>query len=403
MVTAATTSVRSALAACWTAQSLRERVLSLGFAWLMLGMLVMPAGISLNPGKAFQLTLIALLYLPALMLVLTRAAFVRDCLWPQPLFKVLLLLLGWSLLSLVWVDLPRPADELGRVLSPVLFVLAWSAWSAPDARRSALLLPLVGYGMALCALYFSVSFLLHYQPDARVDGHGVVANANYAAAVMGIACVWMVQLPAPSRGWVVARCAAVAALLGFVLLSGTRSVWLALAVCLVLAPLWQRRRVAGALSLLILLGVLADLLFVPDPLGARGMSLRPQIFAHALEMIRAHPWLGLGQGAPFRFEVAGEQVTHSHNVFTQAAIELGLPGLALVLVFWGLIGWQGWRWRAQAQGRLVLAMWLFASVVLQFDMPQLLDSPRPGWLLIWLTCALALGLGVPGARPASRA
>jgi hypothetical protein len=41
----------------------------------------------------------------------------------------------------------------------------------------------------------------------------------------------------------------------------------------------------------------------------------------------------------------------------------------------------------------------------QFDLPQLLDSPRPGWLLIWLPLALALGLawrrrsGADAAQP----
>ena len=47
-------------------------------------------------------------------------------------------------------------------------------------------------------------------------------------------------------------------------------------------------------------------------------------------------------------------------------------------------------------GRVVLGLWVYASVALQFDMPQLLDSPRPGWLLIWLPFALALGLEARG-------
>ena len=264
------------------------------------------------------------------------------------------------------------------------------------------LLRYVGCGMAVCALYFSVPFLLHYQDGDRIVGDGVVANANYAAAAMGVACVWMVHLTPPTRGWNVARWLAVACLLGFVALSDTRSVWLGLAACVVLSPLWRRRWANQLASLLTLAGVLT-LLLSSDPLGVRGMSLRPQIFEHAIGMIRAHPWLGLGQGAPFRFVVAGEQVTHSHNLFTQAAIELGLPGLLLVLVLWLLIGWQGWRRRADPQGRLLLAMWLFASVVLQFDMPQLLDSPRPGWLLIWLPFALALGLGAPVSPAVARA
>jgi len=51
----------------------------------------------------------------------------------------------------------------------------------------------------------------------------------------------------------------------------------------------------------------------------------------------------------------------------------------------------------------VLALWLYASVVLQFDMPQLLDSPRPGWLLVWLPLALALWLELDARRRAAAA
>ena len=39
--------------------------------------------------------------------------------------------------------------------------------------------------------------------------------------------------------------------------------------------------------------------------------------------------------------------------------------------------------------------------VLQFDMPQLLDSPRPGWLLVWLPLALALWLELDARRRAA--
>ena len=359
----------------WAGQTPAHRLLGVGLVWVMLGMLVMPAGVSLNPSRAFQLSLLLLLYLPALWTIATHGRLIRQQLWPQWSFRVFLLLLGWALLS-----------------------LGWFVWAAPDGRRGLLLLRCVGIGMALCALAFGVPFLLHYHAGDRIDGEGVVANANYAAAAMGVACVWMVQLPPPSRGWNVARWLALLPLLGFVAMSDTRSVWLGLAGCLVLAPLWSRRRAAWVMALLTLLGALALLLLSSDPLGARGLSLRPQIFAHALGMIRLHPWLGLGQGAPFRFVVAGEQFTHSHNLFTQAAIELGLPGLLLTLSLWLLIGWQGWRWRGHAQGRLLLSLWVFASVVLQFDMPQLLDSPRPGWLLIWLPFALALGLGARDGR-----
>jgi O-antigen ligase len=124
----------------------------------------------------------------------------------------------------------------------------------------------------------------------------------------------------------------------------------------------------------------------------RGTSLRPELFAQSMHLIAQHPWLGLGQGAPFTLMVNGAAYTHTHNLLTQMTVELGVPGLLLTVALWLLVAWQGWRHRAQMQGRIVLALWVYASVVLQFDMPQMLDSPRPAWLLVWLPFALTLGL-----------
>jgi O-antigen ligase len=385
----------------WIAPAYGQYLLGIGLAWVMLGMLIMPAGVSFNPSKAFQKSLIVLLYLPALWLVFKRFTLIRRELWPQTTFRVFLALLVWAVLSLLWADLRRPADELGRIVSVTLFVLGWFVWNDPAQRRGMTLLRYVTCGTALCAGWFVVSFLLSYHNGERIVGDGVVATANYAAAVMGVACVWAVQLESPSPRWNAARWGAVVLLLGFVALTDTRSVWLALALCVALSPLWSRRLAAKVGAVLVLLGAAAVALFLPSPLGSRGMSLRPQIFEDAVAMIHAHPWLGLGQGTPFQIEVNGQHFTHSHNLFTQATIELGMPGLLLTLTLWLLIGWQGWRQRALPQGRLLLSTWIFASVVLQFDMPQLLDSPRPGWLLIWLPLGLALGLGAVGRAAAS--
>ena len=118
-----------------------------------------------------------------------------------------------------------------------------------------------------------------------------------------------------------------------------------------------------------------------------------------MHLIAQHPWLGLGQNAPFTLVVAGADYTHSHNVLTQTMIELGLPGLLLLVALWLATAWLGWRHRQRVTGRLVL--WVYASVVLQFDMPQLLDSPRPGWLLVWLPLALALWLELDARRRAA--
>lgn len=373
-------------------QPLGRLIVGTGIAWMMLGMVVMPAGVSFNPGKAYQASLILLLYLPALYLGFSQRARVWRQLWPLPAFRLFLLLLAWALLSLLWGGLSRPGDEVGRLLSVLAFVLGWHACTADEAPRIRMLLLAAGLAIAVCAAFYCVKFLITPIQDGRIIGEGTIATANYAAALMGVVALWLSQLDIHERQWSVLRYAAIMVLLVFVGLTQTRNIWLALSISILLMPLWQPGRRYRALALAALLLALAGMLWQWALLTERGTSLRPELFMQSLQLIARHPLLGQGQGVPFNLVVYGQPYTHTHNVLTQMAVELGLPGLGLLLALWVLVGWQGWRHRQAMQGRLVLALWVYASVALQFDMPQLLDSPRPGWLLVWLPFALSLGL-----------
>lgn len=390
------------------ASSRWESVIGLGLGWLMIGMLVMPAGVSFNPGRLYQVSLVVLLYLPVFCLAVRQRSALWRGLWPQPAFRAFLLLVAWATLSMCWAQQDRPGDEFGRIVSVVLFVLGCQLWGGERTARMEMLLTAVGWAMAVTSLAYSMVFLRAPHPEdldqARIAGEGVIATSNYAAAAMGAACVWLAQLPGRGRAWRVASMGAFMALLLFVALTQSRSVWLALAACALATPLWQRSRAGVLVAALVAVAVLVlSVVALAWPLPVlmeRGASYRPQILVKALHLIAAHPWLGLGQGTDFTIVVGGQHLTHSHNVLTQAAILLGLPGLAVMAVMWALVAWSGWRHRGEPLGRVTLGLWVYASVALQFDMPQLLDSPRPGWLLIWLPFALALGLEVRTRRAA---
>lgn len=378
-------------------------VLGAGLVWMMLGLVAMPSGVSYNPGKLYQGILIALLYLPAWCLALTQRAETWKRLLPLPAFRIFLLLLGWAALSLAWAHAQHVGDEFSRLLSVLAFVLAWPLWLGDDEVRGQRLLLLAGLSIALFAGFYCLQYLWQPPVDGRIVGEGVIATANYAAAVMGATCIWLAMLPVADHRIAVARWLAVLVLLAFIALTGTRSVWLALALCLLLTPLWCAGRMARWVAGAVLVVALACWLWPSQALMERGASLRPQLFVQAMHLIAQHPWLGLGQGEPFTLTVAGVGYTHSHNVLTQTAIELGVPGLLLLLALWLMTAWLGWRHRREATGRLVLALWVYASVALQFDMPQLLDSPRPGWLLVWLPFALALWLELRARRRVAEA
>lgn len=369
-------------------------IIGLGIAWMVLGMAIMPAGVSYNPSKVYQASLILLLYLPALVASLLHGARTWRELLPLPLFRVFLLLLVWAVISLSWAHLRSRGDEIGRLLSVMTFILAWQVWDADDEKYVRRLLAGLGLMLAACAAVYCLQYWHHTPEDSRIVGVGTIATSNYAASLMGAFCLLLTQLTLPAGSISKMRWVAVAVLLFFVGLTQTRAVWLALAVSVLVAPLWRRGAIARWLAVgVLLLAVMA--LIRPLPiLIERGASLRPQLLQQSLHLIAAHPLRGLGQGSAFSLIVDGAAYTHSHNVLTQVAIELGLPGLLLTGVMWGMVGWQGWRHRDSMRGRIVLALWIFASVVMQFDMPQLLDSPRPGWILIWLPLALALNLAL---------
>lgn len=375
-----------------------RRLLVLGLAWLIVGMAVMPSGVSYNPGKAYQQLLALSLWLPVLALAALHPRRLLE-LCRQPLMAAVIALAGWAWLSLAWSEAPSRGDEAGRVLSVLLFLVGAQWVFGGGVRHARGLLVGTGLAMAAAALAFIVDFVLDPPIDGRLAGVGVMGNANLAAAGMGAALIglWPWRLAHP--GWRVARAAAIGVLALFVLLSFSRSAWAALFLALLAMTLCRGGVRAGLVAgLLCVLGVLGAALAFED-LVARGWSLRPQILAEAWTLFQQQPLHGLGQGTPFRLEAGGQAFVHAHNLFAQLALELGAPALLLWAGIWAALGWRAWRHRHEELGRLVLGLWVFGTVAVQFDLPHLLDSPRPGWLLTWLPLALGLGLGRPDESP----
>jgi O-antigen ligase len=385
---------------------LARALLGLGLGWLMVGMAIMPANASLGPCHAFMTSLIVLLFLPAYYVAFAQQARVWRQLWPLPAFGVFLALLAWAALSLCWATLAKPFDGLAALLSVLAFVLGWHAFAANDAGRIRALLLIAGLGLSLCALCFTIRYVVAPTPDGRIIGFGTIATANYAAMLMGAAALWLSQLDIPDRGGSVLRWVAVGFPLVFIALTQSRGTWLALGACVLLMPLWRPERTVRWLALGIL--TLAIVALVATAAGwtvllERGTSLRPGLFAQAGQLVAAHPVRGLGLGEAFTLWVEGQPYVHTHNVLTQVAVELGLPGLLLAVAVWLPVAWQGWRHRGSPQGRIVLALWTYATIALQLDMPQVLGSVRPTWLLVWLPFAMALGLAANGSRADKRA
>ena len=157
-------------------------------------------------------------------------------------------------------------------------------------------------------------------------------------------------------------CGSAAILSAAIVMGWTRSIWLA-AVPSVLYLVWCWRP-----KMILLVPVVAGLAFAVAPAGTRDRvtslvaphgetdSNRHRVvtFRTGVQMIKAHPWFGIGPeeiGRQFNSYVPADirkplpvgYYGHLHNIYVQYAAERGLPGLLFVLWFIGLTLWDCFR------------------------------------------------------------
>ncbi len=321
------------------------------------------------------------------------------------------LFLGYALLSMLWAlsweeGLPEWIKwaQIGAV---VIIVLS----ASPRAQRA-----LLGAALISGALQASVgiwqAFLRGSGPEHfRLPGlpfyraYGTFQQPNPFAGMMGliapVALGLAVGLLRTPRRSVRERLIGLGALgLGGLALlaiaaSWSRGAWLGAAIAggtlLWMLPSRKRWRIIALATPMLLGAFWWTMGEIPAPIRARlaGVTEELQIadvrgaevneanfaiierLAHwqaAVEMVRAHPWLGVGFGnyaaaypgyALIRWP---NPLGHAHNIYLNMAAETGLVGLLLYLVLWMAIGFQTWQaWRRSSGWRRGLAAGLMGA------------------------------------------
>lgn len=238
--------------------------------------------------------------------------------------------------------------------------------------------------------------------------------------VAGAAIAWLF-LPAVALAlWAQDRrlqlaAAASALLLGLVLLlSQSRGAWLGVSLALLAMPVLRYRRwwvtVAALLAVALAIGLvwrfgLAQGLFFPAPTGeelaVNTLPGRLELWTRALVMLGDFGLFGIGPGQfeevvlvlypPFFTGLQGN-FFHAHNLFLQAAIDFGIPGLiamtALLLGGGAAIAAATRQWAAIPQSGRTPAAWavgVFGSLT-AFVVHGLVDSPQvapPSYVLLF--------------------
>ncbi|MEK6683562.1 MAG: O-antigen ligase family protein [Nitrospirota bacterium] len=272
------------------------------------------------------------------------------------LYPIILAFVGWSLLSVV--SSPYTAVGLQWLLSiasyGLMLVLVVQRVDSPGQLRW-LVMVCLGMGVfeATVGIY---QFWGLSQPRATGTFFNPNFYATYEVAMFALAfgLLHYSQRKDRMRGetpllWLTAGATALA-----VVLAQSRGALLAFIVAVGFVGFCRYGKV--------FLGVLVLCLFVgwviPNPLQQRILSVgtqdpyaytRQDIWKNSLQRIIDHPW-GVGLGLykytsfQYRFPVEGaiarygKRAESAHNEYLQMAVELGLPGLALLLMGIGFLG-----------------------------------------------------------------
>jgi putative inorganic carbon (HCO3(-)) transporter len=205
----------------------------------------------------------------------------------------------------------------------------------------------------------------------------------------------------------------------------TRGAWVGLAIAVLVIAIWRNRWFAILIPIGI--AVLAVVTFYVGPaqmsewllaLDATGSAQgRWELWQRGVYMIQDFPFTGVGLGT---FPLVGDllyplfsvesykDIPHVHNIYLQAGIDGGLPGLIAFVGLWSLaltLGWQTIR-RARPGFQQALAVGLFGSVIvyLVHGLTDSISSFARAGIVVWgvLGTLLALWLLIQNTRQPER-
>ena len=362
------------------------------------------------PGTPSWSFIFYLASIPPLLLTLRRGW--RPDLRHPPLAAMLCLWL-WSTLAIAWThDLTGHGkshvfwyvNALWTLVFMLNFVSALN--DQPQSRRR--VIAMLIYGAAVNASICLVLFALKGDLTTRLFGWGITSNPVMGAAIMDIALLLaFVQVKAAPRQRLAIVLAALP-IIAFILLSYSRTAWIALAVALLLAGL-GRYPVRAALAGLALAGaalalwkfgaVLFPVLW--NNLASRGSDCHMQLWRTAWQFDLKHPLAGYGPAATLpKADLPGPfcpPYPAPHDLYLSIMLYSGGIGLGLFMITVALLWWHLYAATQGFTRRLWLAVGLIPLIVGISDLIQIIKGPSPMWYIFWVPMLLIVTL--PRNRP----
>jgi O-antigen ligase len=324
----------------------------------------------------------------------------RRC-WRRPNLALVLagMLVCWFAFTYVW-SLDRPATLMRIKTFTELLVLVWLIWNEcrSETRQRQLLAAYV-FGAAVAALMAIWRYLHHQQTYyLRYAAPGFDPNDFGLILALSIGPAFYLARRGFLRGL---AAAALAAIIPAILLTASRTAWVASLVALLFAWAawrnadWSYRLTAGAATAALALG---PAMLAPAPQRARLQTLpaelhrgtlhgRTRIWKTGLKALKHHLVQGVGSGAyPKAVEpwlgkpgVPGAQYV-AHNTFLSVLVETGVIGFTLL----GFLGFCLVLFVA-AMPPLERGLWTVMLLVWTSGVSTLTwEQYKPTWLMIGL-------------------
>lgn len=250
---------------------------------------------------------------------------------------------------------------------------------------------------------------------------GAAYNPIWAgrSAATGVLIAMALVLTSRSRRSSLVGYIALPFLAAALLASGSRGplVGLLLALCVLVGLTVRQRRLRSRLAgigIAALSAVVVAAAVVPSDALNRSASFlfgnssdlasngRSGLWGKALSLFLAHPWTGVGTGGFARYEPAALQ--YPHDIVLEAAAELGLLGLAIVVTFLYLAvrtAFTGWAAAHEHEDRVMAA--LIASMLVAAVANAMLSDGLETTDTLLLVVGLAYGLRARVATAAAAA
>ncbi len=316
----------------------------------------------------------------------------------HPITQLFLLFFGFAAIHSLWFD--DASKTIRNALASALFLLMAIHYFSQDVTRLRRALAWIGLA---CGIGSAISIALYIaQPpeDPRMIPLGRAETQVLAAFVytMGafIATAALRHTSNQRLKMVLATSAVLA--LGVVILTQSR---MALAVCLLGLALGaliyshHKTRIAllavGGLTTIILVSAWAlhlNPVEYVQSLIDRGDAYRLSLWQTTWQKILEHPWAGSGMMATIDHPITASP----HHLFLSTAMSLGFPGLALLLLAFGMLGICLLRAWCRDPKRYLLAGLLLATAIASamIDHSRAVRGVSPLWIMIWLPAGFAI-------------